>query len=202
MDDVLLDRLVATSIVVGATSKRGEKTAALAELLRGLEVDEIEPAVGFLSGEPRQGRIGVGWRTVSGIEATPSTEPDLTILDLDAALSRLQATTGSGSAGARAEQLTDLLGRATADETEFIGRLLVGELRQGALAGIVADAVAEAAGIQSNDIRPTRPFAANLRRAFYGRQRRADKPVRPRSDVATVQLSAGVRMYRARSEGP
>ncbi len=85
MEAVLLERLVATSITVGATSKRGEKTAALAELLRALAVDEIEPAVGFLSGEARQGRIGVGWRTVSAIDAAPSTEPSLSVLDLDGA---------------------------------------------------------------------------------------------------------------------
>ncbi|MEO1063217.1 MAG: ATP-dependent DNA ligase [Actinomycetota bacterium] len=165
MGGVLLDRLVATSIAVAATSKRGEKTAALAELLRGLDVVEIEPAVGFLSGEARQGRIGVGWRTVSGVEADPAAEASLSIGELDAALTRLQATTGAGSAGARAEQLAELFGRATADEAEFIGRLLVGELRQGALAGIVADAVAKAAGVPAARVRRAAMLGGDLGRA-------------------------------------
>ncbi|MEM8902445.1 MAG: ATP-dependent DNA ligase [Actinomycetota bacterium] len=162
---MLLEDVVATSLAVGATSKRGEKTAALAELLRRLDVDEIEPAVGFLSGEARQGRIGVGWRTVAAVEVAPAVEATLEILDVDAALGRLQDTTGPGSAGARADQLADLLGRATVDEAEFLGRLLVGELRQGALAGIVADAVAKAAGVPAPTVRRAAMLGGDLGRA-------------------------------------
>ncbi|MEM9037945.1 MAG: ATP-dependent DNA ligase [Actinomycetota bacterium] len=162
---MLFARLVATSLVVGATSKRGEKTAALAEVLRELDPGEVEAAVGFLSGDPRQGRIGVGWRTVAAVDAPPADAPSLTVLDIDGVLERLQATTGSGSVQARAEQLTDLFGRATADEAEFLRRLLVGELRQGALAGVVADAVAKAAGVPATAVRRAAMLSGDLRLA-------------------------------------
>lgn len=162
---MLFASLVNTSLAVAATSKRTDKTAALAELLAGLEPDEIEAAVGFVSGEPRQGRIGVGWRTVAAVDVAPASDPTLTVLDVDRALDRLQNTTGPGSVAARTSQLTELFGRATAAEAELLGRLLVGELRQGALAGIVADAVAKAAGVPGAAVRRAAMLSGDLRLA-------------------------------------
>ena len=145
MAPMLLSALVATSTAVGGTRARKAKVAALAELLGGLDRQEVAPAVGFLVGMPRQGRIGVGWRTAFAVDVDPSTQPSLAVLDLDAALTELAATTGSGSVAQRQDLLAGLFGRATADEAHFIRRLLTGELRQGALAGVMTDAIATAA---------------------------------------------------------
>jgi DNA ligase-1 len=144
-DAVLFADVVATSAAVGSTRARSTKTAALAELLGRLAPDEVEPAVGFLTGEARQGRIGVGWATVFRLDVAPATVATLTIADIDRALDRIQETTGSGSTAGRREILRDVFDRATHDEIDFLRRLLVGELRQGALAGLMADAVAKAA---------------------------------------------------------
>ncbi len=148
---MLFADVVTTSSSVAATSSRTAKIEALAELLRRLASDEIAPTVGFLTGTPRQGRIGVGWASVTAVEIAPAVVPSLTIADLDAAIVALEETRGEGSAAARQALLVDLLGRATVDEGAFIRRLLTGELRQGALDGLMADAAARAA-----DVKPAR----------------------------------------------
>ena len=141
----LLAAVVAASQEVTATSSRSAKIAILAQLLRRLDADEVAPAVGFLTGVPRQGRVGVGYATIYGIERATAPEPTLAIADLDRTIAAVQGITGSGSAARRGEYLADLLGRATEPEAGFIKRLFTGELRQGALAGLMIDAVAKAA---------------------------------------------------------
>jgi DNA ligase 1 len=143
----LLADLVAASNEVAATSSRSRKIAILAELLRRLEPGEVTIAAGFLSGLPRQGRVGVGYSTIYGLEQAPAPEPSLTISDLDAAIVAIQGATGGGSAARRRALLADLLGRATEAEAGFVRRLFTGELRQGALAGLMADAIAKAADV-------------------------------------------------------
>ena len=121
------------------------------ELLRALEPDEIPIAVGFLSGVPRQGRVGVGYATVHG-SAAPGTAPgapgpSLSIADVDHAIDEIEAAVGAGSQARRRAVLTSLLHRATEPEARFLRELLTGGLRQGALAGVMADAVAKAAEV-------------------------------------------------------
>jgi DNA ligase-1 len=161
---VLLGTLVDTSSAVAATRSRKAKVAALADLLRALEPAEVVPAVGFLTGTPAQGRIGVGWRTAFSVEVAPAPAPTLTVLDLDAALTRLAATTGPGSVAARQQLLHDLFGRSTELEAAFVRRLLTGELRQGALAGIMADAVAGASGAPLAAVRRAAMLSGDLGR--------------------------------------
>ena len=146
----LLADVVDASTEVTATSARSRKVAILAELLRGLDSQEVAVAVGFLTGVPRQGRVGVGYATVYGLEEEPAAEPSLTIGELDEAIAAVAATTGSGSGAARKQILADVLGRATEEEAEFVKRLFTGGLRQGALAGLMVDAVAKAAGVPSS----------------------------------------------------
>jgi DNA ligase 1 len=145
---MLFSELVATSSSVAATRSRTTKIEALAGLLRGLAIDEIAPAVGFLTGTPRQGRIGVGWAAVSAVDVAPSSVASLEILDLDSTLVELEGAEGAGSAAARQEILGRLISRATAAEGDFIRRLLTGELRQGALDGLMADAAARASDVK------------------------------------------------------
>lgn len=161
---VLFASLVDTSGAVAATRSRTAKVAAIVGLLRVLEVEEVEPAVGFLTGAPRQGRIGVGWRTAFGVDVEPAAEPLITILQLDAALTALAATSGPGSVAARQQVLADLFGQATAAETDFIRRLLTGELRQGALAGVMTDAVARASEVPIVLVRRAAMLSGNLGR--------------------------------------
>ena len=150
---MLFADVVATSSVVGATASRSAKAEALADLLRRADPREVPAIVGFLIGEPRQGRVGVGWRSVAGAAAHPSPHPSLTVADVDHALATLAGLGGPGSGTARTALLHDLLGRATEPEAAFVARLLGGEVRHGALAGVVTDAVAQAAGVPASVLR-------------------------------------------------
>ena len=143
----LLADVVGASGEVAGTSSRSRKVAILAELLRRLDPDEIPIVVGVLSGVPRQGRVGVGYSTVYGVEHVPAMEPTLTVGDLDRALVRISEASGPGSGARRKDILGDLFSRATDEEARFLKRLLTGELRQGALAGLMVDAIAQAAGV-------------------------------------------------------
>src|SRR2546423_1746562 len=142
---MLLADLVATSDAVAATKARTSKVADLAACVGRLEPDEIEAGVAFLSGQARQGRVGVGWATIAHRprpDAAPT--PSITIGELDHAIDELAAIRGPGSAATRNELLEGLFARATEREADFIARLLLGELRQGALEGVMVDAIAKA----------------------------------------------------------
>jgi DNA ligase-1 len=139
--------VVATTSEVSATRARSRKVAALADLFTRLDPAEVPVVVAILTGAPRQGRIGIGWRTVAAIEEPPSPEPQLEVADIDATLDRLDSLRGTGSQAARTAELRSLLARATEDEQDLLRRLLVGELRHGALEGLVTDALARAAGV-------------------------------------------------------
>jgi DNA ligase-1 len=118
----------------------------LADVLRSATPDEIAPAVGMLVGEPRQGRLGIGWVTMSNLQVSPADESSLTIHDVDVALTRVAAIEGSGSQSERVRVMTAMWSAATEPEQNHLYRVLTGELRQGANEGVVADAVAKAAG--------------------------------------------------------
>ncbi len=159
---MLLAEVVRTSEAVASTPSRSAKVAALADLLCRLTPDEVTPAVSFLAGRPRQGKIGVGWATLRAVDPPPAPEPSVEVLELDAAVTALQAPAGPGSTGARHALLGDLLGRATTAEAGFIRRLLMGKLRQGALEGVMADAVATAAGVPLAAVRRARMLTGDL----------------------------------------
>jgi DNA ligase-1 len=160
----LLADVVTASHAVAGTSSRSSKVATLAELLRTLDGDEVAIATGLLSGVPRQGRVGVGYSTIYGLEHEAAAEPSLTIRELDAAISELQATTGSGSGGRRRALLGGLLARATRAEADFIRRLFTGELRQGALVGIMVDGIAKAGAVPADVVRRAYMLSGDLMR--------------------------------------
>jgi DNA ligase 1 len=160
----LLADVVAASLAVAGTSSRSSKVATLAGLLRELDGDEVPIVTGLLSGVPRQGRVGVGYSTIYGVEHEAATEPSLTVDELDAAIKQLQAATGDGSAGRRRALLAGLLSRATEAEADFIRRLFTGELRQGALAGIMVDAVAKASDVPAELTRRAYMLSGELTR--------------------------------------
>ncbi|HKD33773.1 MAG TPA: ATP-dependent DNA ligase [Gaiellaceae bacterium] len=160
----LLADVVAASQEVAETGSRSRKVAILADLLGSVEPDEVPVATGLLSGVPRQGRVGVGYSTIYGVETEPADEPSLTVADLDTAISEIQAATGSGSGTRRKQLLADLLGRATEPEGGFVKRLFTGELRQGALAGVMVDAVAKAAVVPADLARRALMLSGDLTR--------------------------------------
>lgn len=160
----LLAAVVDASAQVAATSSRSRKVAILAELLGSVDGDEVAICVGFLSGAPRQGRIGIGYATVYDADVQPAERASLAVGDLDRAIDELEQTTGDGSAKLRRQQLGDLLARATEPEGQFIRRLLTGELRQGALAGLMADAIAKAAGVPAEITRRALMLSGDLTR--------------------------------------
>jgi len=162
---MLLIELARTSAAVAATASRREKQQLLAATVRSLAPDEIEPAVGLLMGAPRQGSLGVGWATVSRLQVEPAAEPSLPVLALDTLLSGLVATAGPGSVKARDQLLTAFLARATADEHDLVRRILIGDLRQGALQGVLTDAVALAAEVKPASLRRAVMLQGDLGRA-------------------------------------
>ncbi|NNE73987.1 MAG: ATP-dependent DNA ligase [Acidimicrobiales bacterium] len=152
----MLVRLAETSEVIAATSSRKVKSEALAATIAELEPAEIELAVGFLTGAARQGRVGIGWAAIqrAAEEAgPPPTVPTITIAEFDRLITEVGGTVGAGSERARTDQLAAFLDRATEVERPFVTGVLLGELRQGALAGVVTDAVAKAAGIKITVLR-------------------------------------------------
>src|SRR5262252_3053853 len=155
--------LVATSSEVGARAGRLEKVGLLADLLGRLSPDEIEIAAAFLAGSPRQGRIGVGWSVIRAASDVPAASaPTLELGEVDSALARMAVASGAGSAGAKAEILRQLFSRTTEAERDFLIRLLFGELRQGALEGVLLDAVGRASHIPAASIRRAVMFAGAL----------------------------------------
>ncbi|HYZ91980.1 MAG TPA: ATP-dependent DNA ligase [Actinomycetota bacterium] len=154
--------VVAASSEVASTSSRSKKIGVLADLLRRLKPDEVGVVVGFLSGAARQGKVGIGYAAVYRIEVEHAATPVLEVLDIDCAIDEVQRTTGPGSAGTRREILEGLLGRATAGEADFIRRLFTGELRQGALAGLMIDAIAKASEIKVDIVRRALMLSGDL----------------------------------------
>ena len=152
MVDVLLTELADVSQAVSATSARLGKVAALADALRAASVAEIPVVVAYLSGELPQRQIGVGWAAVRSVP-TPAAAASLTVLGVDEACSRIGAVAGKGSAAERKRLVDQLFGAATAQEQHFLVRLLSGELRQGALDGVMTDAVAKAAEVPVAQVR-------------------------------------------------
>lgn len=158
-----LSELVATSRSVTQSSSRLQKIDHLAALLKRVPSGELETAIAFLSGSTRQGRIGIGGAAIMGAHgAAPAETMTLELTDVDAAFDRVAGASGIGSAAAKARILRDLLARATRDEQDFLVRLMFGELRQGALEGVLVEAVAHASGLGAARIRRAAMLAGEL----------------------------------------
>ena len=133
---------------------RGEKTRTLAALLEAAAPAQAPVLVAWLSGELPQGRIGLGPAALR--DAWPegaAAEPRLTVAEVDAAFTGMAELSGPGSSAERVGRLRALLAAATTEEQDFLARLVFGELRQGAVEGLVADAVAKAAGVPAAAVR-------------------------------------------------
>ena len=158
----LLENLTATSRRVSDTASRLAKRRELADYVRGLANDEIPIAIAFLSGETRQGKLGVSYATLHAAGGHAAATPSLTLHEVDDAFAELLTIKGSGSSERRAERLSALFARATHDEQDFLARLIVGELRQGALAALVLEAIASAADIPVAELRKAAMSAGGI----------------------------------------
>jgi len=160
---VRLAEVVAASAAVASTAARLAKIGHLSSLLQRVPPEELAIVIPYLSGDTRQGRIGIGGALLSSLrDVPPASEASLELSDVDAVFERIASTAGAGSATARAQILRQLLERATTDEQDFLIRLLFGELRQGALEGVLTDAVARAAEIPLAQVRRAAMLAGDL----------------------------------------
>ena len=159
---MLLQSLVEVSRQVAGTSGRLAKIKLLADLLKQASPDEIEIVIAYLSGTIRQAKVGVGWATLQKAKARAGTSASLQIRDVDDTLEKISRMSGKGSAGEKQRLLSDLFSRATAEEQDFLFRLLSGELRQGALEGIMVEALAKARDLPANEVRRAMMLAGDL----------------------------------------
>jgi len=159
----LLADVVATSQTVGATPARLAKVRELARRLAAFAPDEIEIGTLYLSGVAPQGRFGIGYALLqSASEGRAATEPTLTIAEVDRQLGEIATIRGAGANTRRADALRALFSLATAPEREFLFRLLIGELRQGALEGVMTDAIASAASLPPAPVRRAMMYAKSI----------------------------------------
>ncbi|HUQ91383.1 MAG TPA: ATP-dependent DNA ligase [Bryobacteraceae bacterium] len=159
---MMLAEIVETSRRMAETSKRLEKTALLAGLLQRLRPEEIELVVAYLSGRTRQKKTGIGYRALQAAMGPAAEMPRLEVIDVDRALEAISTTQGPGSEQRRRGLLSALLTASTAAEQRFLAGLLTGELRQGALEGLMADAVAKASGISLSRVRHAVMMAGDI----------------------------------------
>ena len=159
---MLLTELVSTVDAVTATRSRLAKVDAIAGFLVRLPADEIVTAIGLLVGKPRQGRLGIAWRGLASLHVEPADVATLTIGDVDALFAGLAATSGEGSAKARTAALEKAMSAATAREQALLVRVLLGEVRTGALEGVVTDAIAKAAARPAEAVRRAAMLSGDL----------------------------------------
>lgn len=161
---MLLSVPVATSRAVTQTSRRLAKVAAIAEVLRQASPEEVPLVVTWLSGQMRQTRPGVGYAAIRSATAVPAEASTLSISEVDAILDAIAGSQGRGSESRRHELLRDLFRRATEPEQQFLIGLITGELRQGALEGLMIEAVAKAYDLPPERVRRAAMLAGDIAR--------------------------------------
>jgi DNA ligase-1 len=146
-----------------ATSKKTEKIGLIADFLRRTRGKGTELSALYLTGTLPQGRIGIGWRMIEeAMTVGGSPEAPLTLAEVDAVLSRIAADQGPGSYERKVGELRGLFQRAEPEERKFLAQLLIGELRQGAVEGIMLEAIAKASGLPASDVRQAMMFSGNI----------------------------------------
>ena len=202
MARMLFHTVAAASLQVAGIRSRTRKIAVLADILRQAGPDEVEIAATYLGGSLRQRRTGVGWRSLRELPE-PAAVPSLTVGDVDAALQRLADLSGAGSQALRVEGVRALFGSATAEEQAYLARLITGEVRQGALDGVLIEAVAVASGVHSALVRRAAMLAGSTtaiasaaltggERALAALDVQVGRPVRPMLAASASDVGAAM----------
>jgi len=199
---MLLDAVARTSASVASTPGRLAKIDLIAGLLRDVPASEIAVAVAFLAGDLTQRQIGVGYAALADLLGgygehaqptrlpAPPDQPELTLAATDQALGDIGARAGPGSQGERRQLLASLLGRATESERQFLVALVAGELRQGALDGVMTDAIARAASVPAAEVRRAHQLSGSLAAAAAAAIG-ADGPAAATEALRAVGLQVG-----------
>jgi DNA ligase-1 len=202
---VLLREVVRTSEAVAAAPGRRTKIAEISALLSRASPSEVPVAVAFLSGELRQRQIGVGYAALGKLLSEPTGNADgpgapLTLAGTDAVFGAVGEVGGAGAQAERMRLLTGVFAHASGPEREFLARLIAGELRQGALEGVMVEAVARAAGVAATEVRRAHLLAGSLplvAQAALGAARPPSGPAEPNAAAALAALRAfGLRVGR------
>ncbi|HXJ09974.1 MAG TPA: ATP-dependent DNA ligase [Burkholderiales bacterium] len=200
---------------VAENPARLAKIRELADLLKRLEPEEIEIVIPFLSGDARQGKLSIGYGALQAARKPGGQLPTLTVRDVDSVFAELKATKGKGAAERRRALLASLFERASDEEQDFLVRLIVGGLRQGALEGVMLEAVAAAAELPAAEVRRAATFAGGIpqvaRAALHGRgleqfSIRLMQPVlpmlaQPAEDVASALAELGTALFEWKLDG-
>jgi ATP-dependent DNA ligase len=148
---------------IRATAKKTDKVRLLAEVLRQTHGRETELAALYLTGSLPQGKIGIGWSLIQKAMAEgPATGAPLMLVDVDRTWEAIAADQGGGSTERRVSLLASLFSRAAPHERRFLSQLLIGEIRQGALEGLLLVAIAKATELPPADVRQAFMFAGNI----------------------------------------
>ncbi|HSR11456.1 MAG TPA: ATP-dependent DNA ligase [Thermodesulfobacteriota bacterium] len=159
---MLLKQLVEVSERVAATPRKKEKTSTLAAFLRQARGKEIALAAAYLSGQVPQGSLGIGWANIrASLSGSNAAGQPLTVIETDGIFELISEEKGAGSVGRKIGHLSSLFSRATEGERDFLIRLIIGEIRQGALEGLLLDAVAEASALSPGEIRQAQMFSGD-----------------------------------------
>jgi DNA ligase-1 len=214
---VRFHRLVETSAAVAATRSRNAKVSLLAGTLADADATELPAVVAFLSGQPTQDRLELGWAAIRDVQPDPAAESRLSVAEVDAAFGRIADASGSGSRGTRTDAFAGLLAAATPDEQDHLRGLVMRELRQGASEGLVVLAVAEAEEVPVAAVRRAAMLAGSLpavavlarsggHEALAAVRLEVGRPVRPMlastaPDVATVVAELGTVVVDTKLDG-
>ena len=196
---MLLQTLVSTSTQVASTSGRLAKIKLIADLLQQARPEEIETVIAYLSGTLPQSRVGVGWATLQGArdQGLAARAAQLDIRDVDETLEQIAKASGKGSGTAKKKLMGDLFARATPEEQDFLFRLITGELRQGALEGIMVEALAKARDLPANEVRRAMMVAGDLRAVAKGDLKRFQielfRPIKPMLSKTATDVEEALR---------
>ncbi|MGA2971696.1 MAG: ATP-dependent DNA ligase [Candidatus Bathyarchaeia archaeon] len=153
-----------------STTKRTEKVAYLVSFLKSLSREEITPAVSFIVGRPfpesDERVLDIGgqtlWKINRGTGQSALVSKPVTILEVYRTFEKIATATGPGSRQRKETLVDTLLSRLPTSDAEYLMRIIFGEMRIGAVEGIVLDAIAQAASINLDSVRRANMLTGNL----------------------------------------
>jgi DNA ligase-1 len=160
---LFLKDLTQISEKVSATPKKKEKVSFLAHFFKDAKGKEISLLAFYLSGELPQGRMGIGWITLQeALKGAPFLPKPLSLVDLDSYFDSIARERGTGSSGRKVQILREAFTHTGEKERVFLTGLILGEIRQGALEGLILEAVAQAASLSLDLLQQSLMFSGSI----------------------------------------